>query len=401
MKFPFRKNKNKQTETHQDIKTGGPKMGVNDLPQTYEANGTWNTQKSVSPNSAHLDNIKQISGSTKPETGVSANINIGTFQPYTSPNTTYKDFMSNGMIDATSTQYVWSVITYFKEFQMSMFKYTGVEFDPLYLEECLFLYGRVVVIKLLDEYYILPFDIVEKDLNEKPIVIKPTRYSNEKMEAKFEKLIKHTKEKPIPYCVNDANGMFKTVESFSPVFRHWFHFQNISNIRIEILNNIFLGKGRLFINVQGKSDNEVKNLVAQWNSGSPLVFGDIDSMLMKYITGQVGLDGNLIEMEERSDILWFNFKNIFNELKVFMGARTNAGNTEKGERMVNDEINVDNQMTELTVRTKLEIRKQFIERCNKAFGWNATVELNEVNLQSESDKYNNDKQDLKKGKEEL
>lgn len=391
------KNLPKVEDPNHQIDTGGPTLGENDLPQA-QAQADWNTITQTSPESPQVINMLQLNNSTPP---LSGNINklLNMSQKYSDPaaNISYTNYMANGMVDITSTSFVHSMITYYKQIHLSKFEYEGFDdIDCHLLEERLWLFGAVCIVEL-DKKYILPYKTLEVDLNGTPTKILPLLPTNSK-------LYKKIKFKPLTgddmvYFINDYNGFFEKMETYSPLYRHWFHIQVISALQIEILNNAHNSKTRIWINTKGKSDLEVENLLKQYNSGSPIMLGDFIGVQARQLQGMDTGD-SVIDITDRTEMLWLNVRNLKDELKTFMGLRTNAG-VQKKEKMVNDEINVENQSSQLSLLSELYLREQGVERANKRFGYSGTVKLREIELDSENDKYNNDKENKLKGKEDL
>ena len=65
--------------------------------------------------------------------------------------------------------------------------------------------------------------------------------------------------------------------------------------------------------------------------------------------------------------------NIWNEAMSFMGL--NNANTDKRERLVDDEVNANNEQIEASIEVMLASRQQACEEINKMFDLNISVEL--------------------------
>ncbi len=78
--------------------------------------------------------------------------------------------------------------------------------------------------------------------------------------------------------------------------------------------------------------------------------------------------------------------NIDNIIRKYLGVYNNE-NSFKKERIVVDEVNSNNKITDTILYNRLNTRKQFCEKVNSTFGLNISVELND-NLQEVDDNAN-------------
>lgn len=74
---------------------------------------------------------------------------------------------------------------------------------------------------------------------------------------------------------------------------------------------------------------------------------------------------------------------IWNEIMTFMGI--NNANQDKKERLVDDEVQANNEQVEYSANVMLQTRKQACEEINKLFGTNISVEM--VDLSQEFEKF--------------
>lgn len=74
---------------------------------------------------------------------------------------------------------------------------------------------------------------------------------------------------------------------------------------------------------------------------------------------------------------------IWNEIMTFMGI--NNANQDKKERLVDDEVQANNEQVEYSANVMLQTRKQACEEINKMFGLNISVEM--VDLSQEFEKF--------------
>lgn len=85
---------------------------------------------------------------------------------------------------------------------------------------------------------------------------------------------------------------------------------------------------------------------------------------------QTGVNGQNIAMLQE------HYENIFNEFCRLIGIKSNA-NTDKKERMSTVEVTGEFAITNDYLDEGLHTRKEFAENCNKVFGTNITVDVND------------------------
>lgn len=88
--------------------------------------------------------------------------------------------------------------------------------------------------------------------------------------------------------------------------------------------------------------------------------------------------------------LWDNYNNYYDVVKELLGINNNE-QSDKKERLITDEVNSNNYVTDLFLQFRLKQRQDFCENVNKIFGTNISVELSstfqafEETLTSEDD----------------
>lgn len=83
-------------------------------------------------------------------------------------------------------------------------------------------------------------------------------------------------------------------------------------------------------------------------------------------------------------------ENLISQIREKMGISNNP-EADKQERLLVDEVNVNNKQTELSVSARLKERQKFAERCNKFFGTNISVSC--ANLENDEETDYNEKED--------
>ena len=108
------------------------------------------------------------------------------------------------------------------------------------------------------------------------------------------------------------------------------------------------------------------NLYKEYDGNQPFIFGDKDLDMHDFSV--LSTDAPYI-----SDKIFELKTNIWNEAMTYLGI-SNVSITKK-ERMVTDEVNRSLGGTLAGRYSRLEARKQMLERANKLFGWNASVKF--------------------------
>lgn len=103
---------------------------------------------------------------------------------------------------------------------------------------------------------------------------------------------------------------------------------------------------------------------------------------------------NLNPNPEVLRVLWDQYRNLDNEIRTFLGIQ-NQCNSDKKERLIVDEVNSNNEITNDYLYLRLRQREKFCEEVNKFFGLNVSVKINKSrefslmdNMQEKEEKYN-------------
>lgn len=81
--------------------------------------------------------------------------------------------------------------------------------------------------------------------------------------------------------------------------------------------------------------------------------------------------------------LWNHYNNLDGAIRTILGVKS-ALNQDKAERLLVDEVNADNQLTNINLQIRLENYKLFCKTANEQFGLNISVKLREGVLQDGS-----------------
>jgi hypothetical protein len=110
----------------------------------------------------------------------------------------------------------------------------------------------------------------------------------------------------------------------------------------------------------------MQNLYMQYDGNIPFIFGDKD------------LDINALEVLTTNapyvgDVLTQLKKDVWSEALTFLGVNNVAA--EKGERLIRDEVNANNQMVQLSAQVMLQTRQQAADELAKRLGSDVSVRL--------------------------
>lgn len=130
--------------------------------------------------------------------------------------------------------------------------------------------------------------------------------------------------------------------------------------------NINAQKTPVIVLCSDKQKMTMKNVFKQTNENEIVIYGDknLDIEAIKALR----IDAPIV-----FDKLRIEKTNIWNEAMSFMGL--NNANTDKRERLVDDEVNANNEQIEASIEVMLASRQQACEEINKMFDLNISVEL--------------------------
>lgn len=75
--------------------------------------------------------------------------------------------------------------------------------------------------------------------------------------------------------------------------------------------------------------------------------------------------------------MWENYQSLYNVLKESLGISNNT-QVDKRERLLVDEVNQNEDITEINLNSRLSKRKEFCRKVNECFSLNIDVEVNEI-----------------------
>lgn len=264
--------------------------------------------------------------------------------------------VAKALNNATYTDYFYSLTLLAR----SLYKWEGLpnEINEKWIEKYLFLNGECMFFK--DD--ILGFMVAkcsESGLNfyDEPINLMPTatNYSN----PKFYK----NGDDAVLICNNDLRIATKhKIELFA---------LRLAEITRAIDVNINAHKTPILLTCSEKQRLTLKNVYAQYTGNEPVIYGDksLDFNSINAIKTDAPVVFDKLQIQKHA---------IWNELMTFLGV--NNANMDKRERLVDDEVQANNQQVSIFGDTMLKARQDACDKINKIFGLNIKVSLrNDLN----------------------
>lgn len=133
--------------------------------------------------------------------------------------------------------------------------------------------------------------------------------------------------------------------------------------------NISAQKTPVLILCKEKQKLTLKNIYKQWNGFEPVIYGDkeIDLSGVKVLKTDAPIVFDKLQIEKN---------HIWNECMTFLGI--NNANMDKRERLVDDEVQANNEQVEMFALMGLKARQRACELINAKFNTNISVEFREA-----------------------
>lgn len=140
----------------------------------------------------------------------------------------------------------------------------------------------------------------------------------------------------------------------------------LTNISRTIDINIDAMKTPVLITCNEKQRMTLKNVYAQWNGFEPVIFGskDLDLSGIQVLKTDAPVVFDKLQIEKN---------HMWNECMTFLGI--NNANMDKRERLVDDEVQANNEQIEMFAQTMFKSRQQACDEINALFGTNISVEF--------------------------
>lgn len=140
----------------------------------------------------------------------------------------------------------------------------------------------------------------------------------------------------------------------------------LSEISRTIDVNISAMKTPVLITCSEKQRNTLKQVYKQWSGNEPVIFGskDLDLSGINVLKTDAPVVFDKLQIEKHA---------IWNECMTFLGV--NNANMDKRERLVDDEVQANNEQIEMFAETMLKSRQRACKEINEMFGLNVSVQF--------------------------
>lgn len=233
--------------------------------------------------------------------------------------------------------------------------------DEKWIEEFLFSEGRCMFFKDPELGFMVAkcSEAGEVNFYEEPTRLTPVATNYERNGASYENGVD---------CVLIRNND-DMIPTDSSVTLYAYRLTDISRT-IDI--NIAAQKTPTLITCSEKQRMTLKNVYKQWNGFEPVIFGskDIDLTGVSVLKTDAPIVFDKLQIEKH---------HIWNECMTFLGI--NNANMDKRERLVDDEVQANNEQVELFALVMLKARERACELINAMFGTNIRVSFRNAQKQ--------------------
>ena len=124
----------------------------------------------------------------------------------------------------------------------------------------------------------------------------------------------------------------------------------------------------------------MKNVFNQWSGNEPVIYGDKEMNIdgVKVLKTDAPIVFDKIQIQKHQ--LW-------NEVMTFLGV--NNANQDKKERLVDDEVQANNEQVKICLDVMLKARQSACNEINRIFGTNIKVSAR-IGIESKIDELNNE-----------
>ena len=269
----------------------------------------------------------------------------------------------------------------FKKIALSMFEWVNLpdSMNQRYLEECLYYKGQAALLKDEELGFINTQCCSNGQINIYGLPTALNCYS-----------FGYSKDRKLYTGLNDENAQKDTCVL---VMNTWERVPTAATLELFALRlyeaertcdvNIKAQKTPVLITVDESQRLTMENLYSQYDGNKPMIFGD-KNQLQSGVLKAINTDAPYI-----ADKVTEYKKEIWNEALTFLGINNIAVN--KKERLVTDEANYNNELTNLNLQSFLIPRQEAAKQFNDLFGLTGTDK--EISVRVRSDLYNIIKQE--------
>lgn len=239
----------------------------------------------------------------------------------------------------------------------SLFKWEGLPngIDEKWIEKYLFYEGTCVFYKDPTLGYMVTKWSVDGTLNayDEPTTIKP--YAANIIVLNGGHTLDNNKDCVIIRNNDDMIPTFPTIQLYSA---------DLTNIKRTIDVNIANQKTPVVVTCTDKQKLTFKQAIKQRDENEPVIYGDknIDMNNINVLRTESPIVFDKLQIQKN---------NIWNECMTFLGI--NNANTDKRERLVDDEVQANNQLIKANEDVMLKARERACDLINKMFGLNVSV----------------------------
>lgn len=238
----------------------------------------------------------------------------------------------------------------------SVFEWKGLPdgVDEEYIEKYLFKYGRCMFFqdKTLGWIVTKCNDNGKRNYYEEPTKLRPvaTNYVNLKT-------YKNGAECVLIKNNDDCTPTSRTIRLYA---------MRLTNMQRTADININAMKTPVIVKCTNKQRLSLKAVIRSWFGDEPLIFGDpsLDTSEVKVLNTAAPVVFDKLTIEKNK--LW-------NECMTFLGI--NNANTDKRERLVDDEVQANNEQIAASANTMLKAREKAAKAISELCGCNVTVSL--------------------------
>lgn len=239
----------------------------------------------------------------------------------------------------------------------SVFKWSNLPngIDEKWIEKYLFSEGKCMFFKDFEKGFMVTKLAEGGTLNpyDEPTLLRPVA-------SNFESITKEYENGSNCVLIRNNDEMIPTRKTIK---LYAFRLADISRT-IDI--NISAMKTPTLITCSEKQRTTLKNVYRQWNGFEPVIFGskDLDISGISVLKTDAPIVFDKLQIQKH---------HIWNECMTFLGI--NNANMDKRERLVDDEVQANNEQIEMSVDVMLKSRELACKQINEMFGTDISVEV--------------------------
>lgn len=253
--------------------------------------------------------------------------------------------------DRTFTDYYYRLMLMAR----SVFEWTGLPngIDEKWIERYLFTDGKCMFFKDDEKGFMVTKCAAAGTLNyyDEPTLLRSygTNYEGQTLENNEECILIRNNDDMIPTA--------PTIQLYA---------LRLAELSRTIDINIHAQKTPVLIKCSDKQRMTLKQVYKQWNGFEPVIFGDKE-------LNTDGIEVFNVDAPIVFDKLQIQKHDVWNEVMTFLGI--NNANMDKRERLVDDEVQANNEQIELSASVMLKSREMACKLINEKFGLNVQVKL--------------------------